>query len=73
MLLLGKLRLRREKKSLKKNREYMQNAILQVNHVDLQILNDLSGETKSTTSNHSTGGSKNSKKSISGTRKGFFL
>jgi hypothetical protein len=38
---LGQVEIEKNKEDLKKSRERVQNAILQVNHVDLQILNDL--------------------------------
>jgi len=38
---IGQVEIEKRKESLKKNKEYMKNAILQVNHVNLQILNDI--------------------------------
>jgi hypothetical protein len=38
---IGQVEIEKRKENLKKNRENMKNDILQVNHVDLQILNDL--------------------------------
>lgn len=38
---LGQIEIKKSKESLKKNRENVQNNILQVNHIDLRIVNDL--------------------------------
>jgi hypothetical protein len=38
---LGQIEIEKSKENLKKNRENVQNVILQVNHVDLRIVNDL--------------------------------
>jgi hypothetical protein len=38
---IGQVEIEKRKENMKKNRERMKNAISQVNHVDLQILNDL--------------------------------
>ena len=38
---IGQVEIEKRKKNLKKSKERMQNSILQINHVDLQILNDL--------------------------------
>ena len=38
---LGQVEIEKSKEDLKKNKECGKNAILQVNHVDLQMINDL--------------------------------
>ena len=41
---LGKIEIERRKENSKKNRECVQSAIKQVDHVDLQMINDLLGK-----------------------------
>ena len=41
---LGKIKIERIKENSKKNRECVQSAIKQVDHVDLQMINDLLGK-----------------------------